>query len=367
MSLDFQKAFDTVNPQLGLMCLKHLGMPEPMLVMLRQVWQQQRWLNFQGEFLSHPIQVSASLPQGDACSPLTLLALMTGLTKHIMHNEPQPFDMITYLDDRNFIARNVPQAIRLWQSWRRISAQLGLWEHNEKVKIVPRKASLRDALLNGGFAGSHLVSSTRVLGIDFAARLGSLDKPTQKQRLSETRSRLDRIQLLPISHQKKSHLIASIAIPKAVWGAWTKIQPVTKLTPQVKQIAGAKHKQTSQHLFFLLAGHGLHPEFAAGAQAYTNLASVVRQKPRPWPNQSGQGTWLGTVRKFLKSLGWVELGNWQWRHPSLRPHANTINWNIQINKDGRDLEAHLLRESWRQVQFASFKQSSRRCSSNPSS
>ena len=360
VSLDFQKAFDTVNPQLGLMCLKHLGMPEPMLVMLRQVWQQQRWLNFQGEFLSHPIQVSASLPQGDACSPLTLLALMTGLTKHIMHNEPQPFDMITYLDDRNFIARNVPQAIRLWQSWRRISAQLGLWEHNEKVKIVPRKASLRDALLNGGFAGSHLVSSTRVLGIDFAARLGSLDKPTQKQRLSETRSRLDRIQLLPISHQKKSHLIASIAIPKAVWGAWTKIQPVTKLTPQVMQIAGAKHKQTSQHLFFLLAGHGLHPEFAAGAQAYTNLASVVRQKPRPWPNQSGQGTWLGTVRKFLKSLGWVELGNWQWRHPSLRPHANTINWNIQINKDGRDLEAHLLRESWRQVQFASFKQSSRR-------
>lgn len=145
-----------------------------------------------------------------------------------------------------------------------------------------------------------------------------------------------------------------------MWGAWTKIKPVIKLTPKVKQVAGAKHTQTSPHLFFLLAGHGLHPEFAAGSQAFTNLASVIRQRPRPWPNQSSQGTWLGTVRRFLQSLGWLELGQWQWRHPNLQPPANTINWNIQVDKAGRDLEAHMLRQSWRQVQFASFKQSSRR-------
>ena len=35
-------------------------------------------------------------------------------------------------------------------------------------------------------------------------------------------------------------------------------------------------------------------------------------------------------------------------------------WNIQITKEGRDHEAHMIRESWRQSLFASFKQSTRR-------
>ena len=59
--------------------------------------------------------------------------------------------------------------MRLWHGWQDMSGHVGLWENADRVKVVARKAAHKPALIAAGFAEHHLVNTTRVLGIDFAA------------------------------------------------------------------------------------------------------------------------------------------------------------------------------------------------------
>lgn len=79
--------------------------------------------------------------------------------------------------------------------------------------------------------------------------------------------------------------------------------------------------------------------------------------PRQWPQTSARGTWLGTVRTWLKDLKWREAGGWKWTHPDIN---FTLDWNVPISEDLKGKEHHSLRESWRRQQFHSFATSSRR-------
>ena len=142
VSLDFQKCFDTVDPKLGLLCLEHIWVVQVQYFLwLQVVWKQRRWLTYSQEYLPPAVQVLRSLPQGDAVSPLTLLALMTGLTATVAAT------LVTYLDDRNFIARSAAQTAELWKLRKESSAQLGLWESDSKLKVVCRKAAFRHKAL----------------------------------------------------------------------------------------------------------------------------------------------------------------------------------------------------------------------------
>ena len=75
-------------------------------------------------------------------------------------------------------------------------------------------------------------------------------------------------------------------------------------------------KLAGSDLFFLLRGHGLHPEFSA---AYSYLATEVRRRAR-----ATRGTSLHTVRTWLLSLGWEEAGPWRWSHIELQTE---IQWS----------------------------------------
>lgn len=162
---------------------------------------------------------SALQNQPIAASPLTLLALMTGLTRLILHQEPQPFELVTYLDDRNVIARNPQQTFRLWQAWQSVSARVGLYEKDAKARVVPRRSAYRVQLLEAGFTEHHLATATRVLGMVFTAKLGSVDRETQNGRLQAARVRLQRIDLLPVNMRLKAMHTTSLVIPKASWGS----------------------------------------------------------------------------------------------------------------------------------------------------
>ena len=357
LSLDFKKCFDTVHPTFGIACLRHLGCPAPMLTMLEIIWQQFRWLTYNGECQPTPVSVNTSMPQGDAISPLTLLAVMTGVTRSVLAQEVVSFPLVTYLDDRNMIAETPEQTFRLWCTWQHVSQSAGLWENDSKVRVVARKAAHKSQLLQIGFKEHHVVNAARVLGIDFNAKLGAACKNTQAERLKDASRRLDRIGLLPVSLTLKAAHATSMVVPKACWGSWTSLVPVRRFISIVKRIAGTSHLQASTHLFYLLAGHGLHVEFCAAFQAYSFLATEVRQSARPWPRRSVKGTWLGTVRAWLASLGWNETGDFQWHHDTV---GAAIHWRQPLPKNLMEKEQHAIRESWRRLQFNQFLNSSRR-------
>ena len=357
LSLDFQKCFDTINPALGLQCLRHFGCPQQMLRMLQEVWQQERWLTYNGEYLQAPVTVTSSLPQGDATSPLTMLALMTGLTNLVLAQDNTACTLETFLDDRNMIASNPKQAYHLWQIWKSKSQQVGLWENDNKTKVVPRRAVYRQQLINEGFSDRHVTTAARVLGIDFTARLGDSNRATQAERIKGALARLNRVAMMPINMRMKAIHAVSIVIPKAAWGAWTSLVPVRALNGTVKRLAGTGHNQASQDLFYLLAGHGLHPEFCTAMQAYSFLATEVRRRARPWPQRTIRGTWLYTVTSWLQSLGWDEVGAFHWRHSDIQVD---IQWSHPLSPAEGEKEKHHIRETWRRLLFDQFLASSRR-------
>jgi hypothetical protein len=91
-----------------------------------------------------------------------------------------------------------------------VSAHVGLRENEGKVKVVPRKKAWQQQLLDAGFSAHHVVASTRVLGIDFHARLGGWDKQTQDSRLTAANHRLKCIAFLPVSLNRKAGLVSSL-------------------------------------------------------------------------------------------------------------------------------------------------------------
>ena len=355
VSLDYAKCFDTINPAFALRCLEHVGCPKEILAALQMVWKQERWLCFQGDILPKSVDVSTSIPQGDALSPLTLLAVMAGLTGRVLQKEGN-HTLVTFLDDRNFVTKTPERAAQLWETWKDMSAKVGLQENNSKVQVVPRKAAFRTRLEQAGFPTNSIVPSARVLGVDFTARLGAVHRPTQDQRVSDAAQRIARIDLLPLPYERKAFLIKCVAIPKAIWGAWNSTVPCKKLSLRLKKAAGGGHVAAANNLFSMLTGHGLSTEFCAGFHAFLHLAKQVRKSPRPWPRKASRGTWLGTVRRWLSSLGWHEQGAWKWFHPSVN---HTIDFDAQVQTNDK-LEHHQLRESWRRRQFRLFLATPRR-------
>ena len=125
----------------------------------------------------------------------------------------------------------------------------------------------------------------------------------------------------------------SIGVPKACSGSWASLVPVGRFTSVVKRIAGNGRLHASTHLFYLLAGHGLNVEFCAAFEAYSSLATEVRQSARPWPRRSVKRTWLGTARSWLSSLRWNEAGDFQWHHGAI---GAMIHWHQPLPEDLND-------------------------------
>ena len=353
VSLDYSKCFDHVDPKIGIRCLVHLGCPRQIAGPLSAIWlNQRRWLTYNGECLPEAQQVSSSLPQGDSLSPLTLIAIVSGLSAHIVHDEPEPHVLTTFLDDRNFIASSPAQAGRLFHKWKLLSDEVGLSENSNKAKVLTRKQKWQQDLIDEGFSADQIVPSTRVLGVDATARLGAAIKPTHDLRVRQAQQRADRIALLPVTSQHKRGLLASMVVPKAVWGTWTRRPPASKLDTKIKRCSGC-HQSASVDLWVLLTGHGLSVEFCSGFQAFSYLAKQIHRRPRQWQPRPRRGTWVHRVQRWLASLGWTSVAPWMWNHPRQ-------NWNLNLQNPITERDAHEIRESWRWQRFQSFLNSSRR-------
>ena len=218
------------------------------------MWDQQRWLCFRRDCLPNPEHVTTSIPQGDAISPLTLLALLTGLTGRVLQERAEPHTLVTFLDDRNLVAKTPEDAAKLWKTWKELSPLVGLKENEAKVQVVPRAKDFKPRLLQAGFLESQMVDSARVLGVDITARLGAAHRPTKDMRIHEARARLERIGLLPVSVDFKAALISSLAIPKAVWGLWLTPFSIKPLATQIKRITGGQACRRVKQSVFLACG-----------------------------------------------------------------------------------------------------------------
>lgn len=103
-SLDYQEAYDRMNPQITANFLLSIGWPRGFVMVLLSVWKnQQRFIQFEGHV--HPVILAASKssPQGCPCVPAMLALWMSSGFRFLEVSFGRlPGQVCVYVDDRTF-------------------------------------------------------------------------------------------------------------------------------------------------------------------------------------------------------------------------------------------------------------------------
>ena len=94
---------------------------------------------------------------------------------------------------------------------------------------------------------------------------------------------------------------------------------VSKLETALRRV-GYCHRMASPALIRLIMGHPADVLFQSGAAATTAILRTLRRTQCIFSDWMGTGGPAHRVRKLLKSLGWVVVQPWEWRHPSFNFH-----------------------------------------------
>ena len=198
---------------------------------------------------------------------------------------------------------------------------------------------------------SAKVQSCRVLGVDFSAAGGS--------RLAEAERRAKRLCLLVQQRVQIQRLAEASISTVASWGWWRR----APLQDHLKRFAravrtGLRDKQTTwaKNLRSIILEHRLDASFSMGFHAWSMFRAAFHAGfSSSWDFRLHAGSWLHRVDKWMHELGWQAQDTWQWAHASL----GVIKWTGP-NGTPAKLQDHLIRESWRRIQFESFRNCERR-------
>lgn len=139
-SLDYQEAYDRMNPQITANFLLSIGWPRGFVMVLLSVWKnQQRFIQFEGHV--HPVILAASKssPQGCPCVPAMLaLWMSSGLRFLEVSFGRLPGQVCVYVDDRTFTARSWSSMDSQIQAWQLFSDTIGLRESRNKTQVTAR-------------------------------------------------------------------------------------------------------------------------------------------------------------------------------------------------------------------------------------
>ena len=369
VSQDFSEAFDRADPKIAIQALARAGMAPEVVAALEWVWPDQvRWLVVGQRVLPEAQRVTASLPQGDPMSPLGLLALLCGPTAEVMQtlqNHQHEASLVSYVDDRNTVVKTPEATAALINSWQDQSVRFGLKENVSKLKIVVKGgvATMRrfwdrlSRLID--LPASAQVRTCRALGVDFSAAATGVPLAVSETRLDEMERRAKRLCLLVQMRDRIQRLAEASLSSVASWGWWRR----APLKEHVKRFAravrtGLRDKQTTwaKNLRSIILGHRLDAAFSMGFHAWSMFRAAFHAGfTSAWDLRLRTGSWLHRVNKWMHELGWQAQGSWQWAHVV----QGVINWTGP-NRTPAKRQDHLIRESWRQIQFESFRNCERR-------
>ena len=352
VSLDQKQCFDHVHPALGVAKLQEAGWPPQWASLLRFVWQEQhRWVQIGGHCASHAEVVSTSVPQGCACAPLTLVVLLTEAAREIQSvSEQLPFTQTIFLDDRNAVVDSPGSALAYIRRWERATANLGLLESSDKLRIVCRRAEDEAALLSLGVPAQSVVPTTKVLGVDFSRISGT--GPVAAGRDAAAARMVARLATMPFPPAFREDLFRTRIVPLLAWRAWW--EPVDKQTlgekwtTKLRKAFGVA-RAASRHLWKLLTG--VHVEMGPA----TDIAGL-RHFARAYAYWTGSGVelrrgrWRARAAMLMRRAGFREQRPGLWRDSQ----GVLCRWEHPHVKHDLDRVAHKLRELSRKEQFQAF-------------
>lgn len=213
-SLDFAKAFESVDWQVAVPLLIRSGVPMPIVRALEGAWaQQQRWVTYGSHVDCRKLEHVQSLLQGDPWSPFCMGLVLAGPAKR-MTQENGGIHQTIYMDDRSATFADVPALRHFLFSWERVENLLRLKTNPSKSQFWGRTTEALADLLQAGFQAKDTM---QVLGATLGCH-GRGPSPMESQRQASAVLKARRISVLPVGMKLKCRLAATVLSPMASWG-----------------------------------------------------------------------------------------------------------------------------------------------------
>ena len=349
-SMDFEKCFDHVWPELALAILQRKGLSPVWCAMLSHIWEgQRRWLQLGRDTATTPAHVSGSLPQGDALSPLALILLLADDAADIANRSQVTMSM--YVDDRAVCPNSASSVIQAVRAWNHASTRLGLKENEGKTCFVCFSPQQRDDLIAQGVNPHNIQGEARILGVDVMTHSNEVPQ-TMMRRCQQGLGILARLAFCPIGREVRRSLYRSRVIPLLTWRVWMRSLPqdVVKDTRRLYRCLSRGHPMGSKPLRTILEGHRTDPQFWALQQSVEAAVRANNYRELRWHFSPSKFGWQNAITEGLQEYEWRNIGPWIFEHPA--------EGTCCILQDPDAM--HKIRESWRRLNFQNFLTQDRR-------
>ncbi len=169
VSLDMEKCFDFVQPEIAIAHLEHAGFHPQWAAHLHHMWtSQHRWIQLGDQYSDQPQRVKTSLPQGCAMAPIALITLLVAATRTLEDTYGSEYTIFSnYIDDRAFATNDPDVAFELITEWQKWCCRLGLKESQAKMKIICKNPVQARRMIELGVPPATFVDNLCILGVDF--------------------------------------------------------------------------------------------------------------------------------------------------------------------------------------------------------
>jgi len=361
-SLDYSLAFDMMDPLITCETLKGLGWPQGLVDLIGSVWlRQSRWISWDQHVADGPLEVSQSMPQGDAWSVLMMIVWMEAGVKSVQQQVPEDCKHMVYIDDRSWTTDNANTNMRVAEAWRHWSSEMCLKENVAKTQFVATTERARKELQQAaGEDGKEYVKDVlHVLGTHSRGTKQRKTLPKEQQRIEEAASTVDKIGALPIGWEAKVQYIRSFGLSKALWG-WVARAPTKADTDKFQKAvwnALRVPKGCNQHMRNVLIGGVLNMRMVLNGRTFALVLRRISKSGLQWTKEAK--TLVGRVRKSMASDGWEEQAAFQWRHRLTEAEVHLMQ-HMDLSKEVTGKIAHDLREGWRAEEWEKFRHATRR-------
>jgi hypothetical protein len=361
VSLDFRKAFDSVDWSTAIRLLRRAGLPTAIAAPLGAMWERQRrWIGFGGSIYPDPIRNVLALPQGDPFSPVALALVLAGPAYKIASRLPTAISTV-YLDDRTALFSSLGQLQEYIREWSVFESLGRLRTHEGKTQYWARTPAASRALTR---AGLDPKPTLHALGCSLGPLRRALTAKEIKRAQACT-AIASRIGLVPASWRVKQRLAATLLSAKAVWGSLLSGRPPTQAECQThyrnctKAVRGPGLGvgRASPHLrrVFLL-GHTADLKFYALSRLLGAVARWRRFRSAACPSGWSPDT-QALANSCLSGFGWAAR---RYGVGPLRRAPDVLPFRFDSPIRDRSKALHDLRQAWRLSQVRAWVRTDRR-------
>ena len=146
--IDFEKAFDSLDRETIWKLMRHYGIPEEIVLLVKRSYDGMKCRVVAGGQLSDPFEVTTGVRQGCLLSPFLFLLAVDWIMRQtadqgngIQWTFTEKLDDLDFADDLALLSHSHSQMQRKTETLDRISARTGLKIHAGKTKVLRIKAA----------------------------------------------------------------------------------------------------------------------------------------------------------------------------------------------------------------------------------